>query len=106
MSKSKTHDCANKCGEKCDCDKSKSNCEGCKDCTDCSATIQCDYCTKKATLECPGCEDLFWCVDHEDQVDHGCDSCRCPVCDTYPCECEDAEADEDDENEEDDQDED
>lgn len=93
----RSHQCQNDCGEICDCGKTAKDCTGCKACTEnVPALSQCDYCTKRATYECPGCKDLFWCADHSDMANDGCDSCRCDECETCrcdecetcPCECE------------------
>lgn len=98
----RTHDCQNKCGETCDCGNLESKCTYCQSCLNADISAQCDYCTNRATLECPGCEDLFWCVEHESEVDNGCDTCRCAVCNTYPCECEGEDDDDDTEKKNDD----
>lgn len=72
-----SHECENLCGETCDCDGKKGKCTYCSNCTDdVTALSQCDYCTNRATLECEGCGDLFWCVDHEDSQPDMCDTCR------------------------------
>jgi len=69
------HLCNNQCGNKCDCGKPR-DCHFCQECTfDVSPLSQCEYCTFRATLGCEDCDDLCWCVTHEDGGPV-CDSCQ------------------------------
>lgn len=73
----KKHGCQNQCGEGCDCSNTIEQCVFCTQCTENVPNLsQCDYCTNRATLECEGCHDLFWCMKHEDAQSGKCDTCR------------------------------